>query len=74
MAVCRHTRRGIVTNQLGPFDPNRPHAAASCCARIDCIRATGQWVSGKTGETAYWIPDRDRTLVVQISTMNEGDQ
>jgi len=65
--ICRHARKGIVTNQTGPYDSTRPHAAADVCDRPACILNMGRWVSGKTGEPAYFQSDRDRGRWVAVN-------
>jgi hypothetical protein len=59
--TCRHARKGIITNQTEGFDPTRTHAQTSVCDRPECILAAGRWVSGRTGEVAYFRPDADKT-------------
>jgi hypothetical protein len=58
-SLCRHVRKGVVTNQTGTFDPKKPHAAAQVCHRPDCIVTVGRWVSGVTGMVAYYRSDAD---------------
>jgi hypothetical protein len=62
MSPCKHIRTGIVTNQPGEYDPNRPHASVTCCNRGVCRDKAKRWVAGQTNETAYFIPDYDRSL------------
>lgn len=64
--VCRHVRKGIVTNQTGPYDPNLPHAASQVCDRPECIVAVGRWVSGATGMVAYYRADADKTRWIPV--------
>lgn len=59
MSACRHARKGIVTNQTGPIDLTKPHAASQVCDRPACIVETGRWVSGRTGMVAYYRADAD---------------
>jgi hypothetical protein len=58
---CNHARKGIVTNQPDGYDRNRAHAARNCCDRPACIEAAKSWAAGITNETAYYVPDSDRT-------------
>lgn len=69
MALCRHKRKGIVTNQTGPFDPNRHHASAQSCDRPECIVATGRWVSGRTGEPAFWQADARKGVWINVNEL-----
>lgn len=60
MPMCRHKRKGIVTNQPNGIEWAKPHAARDTCDRPDCIVATGRWVSGITGMTAYYRADANK--------------
>ena len=68
MRQCSHKRTGIVTNQpdsLGSAaypERGRAHAARNCCDRPECIKAAKSWAAGVTNETAYYVPDADRSL------------
>lgn len=62
MTPCRHKRTGIVTNQPGTYDRNRAHAAVIVCDRDECITKAKKWAAGETNETAYYVPDADRSL------------
>lgn len=64
MTLCRHARKGIVSNRTSGYDA--PHAAANTCDRPACIVAVGRWVSGHTGMVAYYRADADRTRWVPV--------
>jgi len=56
----RHARTGIMTNQPGGYDRDRPHAATTVCHRTECQDKARFWVQGVTGETATYVPDDDQ--------------
>lgn len=53
----RHKRTGLVTNQPGGYDRDRPHASTVVCEREECQRKARFWVQGTTGEAAVYVPD-----------------
>lgn len=58
--MCRHARKGIVTNQPGSYDSALPHAASNVCDQPECILTMGRWVSGKTGMPAFYRADANK--------------
>lgn len=56
----RHARKGIMTNQPGTYDKDRPHASTVVCDRDECQERARFWVSGTTNEPAVYVPDPHR--------------
>jgi len=54
----KHRRTGVVTNQPGGWDRDRPHASTIVCEREECQRSAKRWVAGETNETAVYVPDK----------------
>lgn len=58
MFIEKHARAGIVTNQPGAYDRDRPHASTIVCEREECQAKAIRWVAGTTNETAVYVPDK----------------
>ena len=54
----RHARTGIMTNQPGTYDRDRPHASTVVCERDACQQRARHWVQGTTGEPATYVRDK----------------
>jgi hypothetical protein len=67
-AYCRHVRLGIITNQPESLLPGatsdkaRPLCSVTTCERPECIKKYKRYVAGESNETAYYVPDADRTV------------
>lgn len=54
----KHKRAGIVTNQPGTYDRDRPHASTVVCDLEECRAKAIRYVAGVTNETAVYVADK----------------